>query len=488
MPACDIFISYREDDAREWPVWLTAEFDRSFGRGRSFFARRSIDTGAAWRRELEQALSQCRLMLVLIGAQWAGRDGDGRLRLDDPDDWVRREVATALARRIEIRPVLLAPKSQPLAADLPPELRGLAELQSLRLLAEDWPEGLVQLELAVARTLPFDAFEVATREVREVLQHPGVLRLAGRAGEDWRGRIIATSEQIARLVARKQVHDQLHLLESDVLRPLLDAGSREHLAEGPGIVIGVQRAIDRHLASALLGQSVDLALKARLAWVAQAMEAAVADPADDRLQAVVAALKQLLSGSLTAVNQAIGMAAQELRLDELADFRPADAGAGDAAPTPPEGTGLVPLRVALKCIRAELQWRVAEHNMLQTFDDALRAICDRGVAGAPSEWFMVQACLQSLDAADETATLAQALAGGRCENLGDVLPRMRRLNDLILPGNASPADVTAAVHGAFAAAARRFNAADHDLKDWCERLDKLRVHLSDLALLAGEAR
>lgn len=488
MPACDIFISYREDDARDWPAWLTAEFDRTFGSGRSFFARRSIDTGVSWRRELEQAIAQCRLMLVLIGPQWAGLDANGHRRLDDPDDWVRREVGTALARRIEIRPVLLAPKSQPQAAELPAELSALAELQSLRLLADAWPEGLVKLQLAVARAVPFDAFEVATREVREVLRQPHVLRLAGRAGEDWRGRVVAISEQIGRLVARKQIHDQLHLLENDVLRPLLTVGSRDHLDEGQRIVIDVQRAVDRHLASGALGQSVNLGLKARLAWVARAMEAAVAEPAEERVQAVVAALKQVLSGSLTAVNQAIGMAAQELRLDELADFTPADAGTGDAAPTPPQGTELVPLRVALKCIRAELQWRVAEHNMLQSFDDALRTMCDRGVEGAPSEWFVVQACLQSLDAGDETATLAQALAGGRCENLRDVLPHMRRLNDLIQPGTASPVDVADAVRGAFSAAARKFNAADHDLKDWCERLDKLRGHLSDLALLAGEPR
>lgn len=487
MPACDIFISYREDDAREWPAWLTAEFDRTFGSGRSFFARRSIDTGVSWRRELEQAISQCRLMLVLIGEHWAGLDAEGRRRLDDPDDWVRREVGTALARSIEIRPVLLAPKAQPRAADLPPELRTLAELQSLRLLADAWPEGLVQLELAVARAVPFDAFEVATREVRDVLRHARVLRLAGRAGEDWRGRVVAISEQIGRLVARKQIHDQLHLLENDVLRPLETVGSRDQLEEGQRILVDAQRAVGRHLADSALGQSVDLGLKARLAWAAKAIETALADEADrPPLEAVVAALKQVLSGSLTAVNQALGMAAQELRLDELADFTP--AGADDTPPLPPQGTELVPLRVALKCIRAELQWRVAEHNMLQSFDDVLRTMCDKGVAGATSEWFVVQACLQSLETGDATATLPQALAEGRCVHLGDVLTRMRQLDHLVTQGAAGPAELAAAVRGAFSAAARKFNAANHDLKEWCERLDKLRVHLSDVALLAGDHR
>jgi hypothetical protein len=57
--------------------------------------------GQEWPREIQEALLGCRAMLVIIGPYWlAARDpASGSQRLDDPGDWVRREVEGVLPAR-----------------------------------------------------------------------------------------------------------------------------------------------------------------------------------------------------------------------------------------------------------------------------------------------------------------------------------------------------------------------------------------------------
>src|SRR5690606_33075208 len=64
---------------------------------------------------------------VLIGPNWAeARDAEGRRRLDDPADWVRIEIETALAQDgVHVVPVLINGAQLPRAEDLPESLRPL---------------------------------------------------------------------------------------------------------------------------------------------------------------------------------------------------------------------------------------------------------------------------------------------------------------------------------------------------------------------------
>jgi hypothetical protein len=55
-------------------------------------------------------------MVVVIGPQWLNAtDAEGNRRLDQPDDWVRREIETALRREILILPLLVNNTPQPAA-------------------------------------------------------------------------------------------------------------------------------------------------------------------------------------------------------------------------------------------------------------------------------------------------------------------------------------------------------------------------------------
>jgi hypothetical protein len=58
-------------------------------------------------------------------------DGRGNRRLDDPNDFVRIEIATALSRDIAVFPILLPGATMPRIDQLPNDLQGLALRQAL---------------------------------------------------------------------------------------------------------------------------------------------------------------------------------------------------------------------------------------------------------------------------------------------------------------------------------------------------------------------
>jgi len=70
-------------------------------------------------------------MLTIIGPHWVkARDSAGKRRLDDPEDWVRMEVATALTKEVRVIPVLVGGAKLPKAEDLPDDLKPLVKRQA----------------------------------------------------------------------------------------------------------------------------------------------------------------------------------------------------------------------------------------------------------------------------------------------------------------------------------------------------------------------
>ena len=86
----DIFISYRRGETDKWVArWLNDRLADSFD---VFFdgQRESIDLGASFPDEIDEALAQCRVVFAVIGPDWL--DPKNLARLKDEDDWVRREL------------------------------------------------------------------------------------------------------------------------------------------------------------------------------------------------------------------------------------------------------------------------------------------------------------------------------------------------------------------------------------------------------------
>lgn len=122
-----IFISYRRDDAAYVTGHINDLLRKEFGDEAVFTDVDNIALGVDFRAVLDQTVSQCQVLLAVIGAEWLTvADQDGRSRLEDPADFVRIEIESALKRDIPVIPLLVSGAKMPAAEDLPDSLRGLA--------------------------------------------------------------------------------------------------------------------------------------------------------------------------------------------------------------------------------------------------------------------------------------------------------------------------------------------------------------------------
>jgi pterin-4a-carbinolamine dehydratase len=148
--ANSIFISYRRSDSQHAAFAIADRVRWAFGQDEVFFDRGSIDGGDEWSESIRSALRSARVVLVVIGAGWLRvADEWGRRRLDDPQDWVRREVCEALERqgaaRVEVIPVYLDGAARLAEAALDAPLQRLPALQSVTLPDEFWEAALDKL-------------------------------------------------------------------------------------------------------------------------------------------------------------------------------------------------------------------------------------------------------------------------------------------------------------------------------------------------------
>jgi len=128
-------------DTEDVAVHLAADLVRKLGSDQVFFDKRSIEAGDDYPVELRFALDSARVVLVLIGPQWLlAQDKYGQRRLDIVNDWVRLEIADALAHSAVVIPVLVneaRPIEKPALSNLP-DISALSNLQGSRLRGADW--------------------------------------------------------------------------------------------------------------------------------------------------------------------------------------------------------------------------------------------------------------------------------------------------------------------------------------------------------------
>ena len=91
-----------------------------------------IPAGVDFVKFLENEVQSCDVLIALIGRQWLNvKDEHGNRRLNNPNDSVRIEIATALGRDIRVIPVLLGGTKMPQISDLPEDLQSLTRRNGL---------------------------------------------------------------------------------------------------------------------------------------------------------------------------------------------------------------------------------------------------------------------------------------------------------------------------------------------------------------------
>jgi hypothetical protein len=141
-----IFISYRREDSAGWTGRLAETLKERFDPQSIFMDIDTIAPGVDFNEALQKAVSSCNVLLAIIGPTWATvTNQSGTRRLEDPNDWVRVEVAAALKRKIRVIPVLVGGATVPTMDVLPDELDPLAHRQAHELTDKRWNYDLEQL-------------------------------------------------------------------------------------------------------------------------------------------------------------------------------------------------------------------------------------------------------------------------------------------------------------------------------------------------------
>jgi tetratricopeptide (TPR) repeat protein len=134
FPPHGVFVSYRREDTGPYARLLQLKLGERFPDVPVFMDLDSIEGGADFAEAIKSGLNSCAVLVALIGARWLTvADEDGRRRLDDPEDYVRYEIRSALKRGVRVIPVLVDGAKAPRQQQLPDDLQKLARLNALEM-------------------------------------------------------------------------------------------------------------------------------------------------------------------------------------------------------------------------------------------------------------------------------------------------------------------------------------------------------------------
>ena len=149
-----IFVSYRRSDSQGEAGRLFDDLVKNFGEDMVFMDVAAIEAGRDFRKAIEEGVTKCGVLLVVIGLEWVeAKDEHGARRLNDPADFVRIETASALKRDIPVIPVLVRGAKMPTAEQLPEELKELAFRNCIELTHARWKSDIQLLVEALHRLL-----------------------------------------------------------------------------------------------------------------------------------------------------------------------------------------------------------------------------------------------------------------------------------------------------------------------------------------------
>jgi hypothetical protein len=169
----DVFINYRGEDSRSYGALLYTELVRQFGEHQVFLDCESIPAGADFVAELLRQVRSARVLLAVIGPRWlTAADSAGRRRIDDPDDWIRRELVEAFLAGVRVVPVLTDGAGLPTEVELPPDIGALSRCQARPLRRREPTTDLARIVSDLTALVPG---LVAVRKRQQHSAAPGVV-------------------------------------------------------------------------------------------------------------------------------------------------------------------------------------------------------------------------------------------------------------------------------------------------------------------------
>ena len=149
-----VFISYRRDAGAGYAGRIADALVEHFGQDKVFRDIDSLEPGLDFVEAVERAIESSEVLLAVIGKNWlAVTDAAGQKRLENPDDYVRTEIATALKRHIRVIPLLIQGAAMPSARDLPDDLAPLSRRNAFEIHDSSWRDDIQRLISMLERAI-----------------------------------------------------------------------------------------------------------------------------------------------------------------------------------------------------------------------------------------------------------------------------------------------------------------------------------------------
>ena len=142
----NVFISYRRDDSAGYSGRLADALEKRLGKDTVFRDVEDIKPGEDFVKAIERNLQNASAFLVIMGKDWLTvKDNQGRHRLENPNDYVRIEIESALRLDGLIIPVLVEGAVMPKPEELPPSIAAIANRQAIEMTDSRWDEDIERL-------------------------------------------------------------------------------------------------------------------------------------------------------------------------------------------------------------------------------------------------------------------------------------------------------------------------------------------------------
>jgi TIR domain len=156
-----LFINYRREDGGAEAARIRDRLVTVFGPDNVFMDVDDLKPGQRFDHELAKALDRCNVFLAVIGSRWYDllyeRSHSGGW------DYVREEIATALARGITVIPILIDAAALPRAEALPDDLYSLVVHQAYQIRHQHFGRDADALVAALRGKRPTEAVSIGKK-------------------------------------------------------------------------------------------------------------------------------------------------------------------------------------------------------------------------------------------------------------------------------------------------------------------------------------
>jgi TIR domain-containing protein/WD40 repeat protein len=136
-----LVVSYRRVDTGGDARSLAETLADRFGEENVFFDIHGIAPGEPFDQVIAKAVAASDVFIACIGQHWLTvAAADGTRRIDDPEDYVRRELEGALAAEVRVIPITFEGAQMPGEDDLPDSLKPFSTRNAVDVRATRWHE------------------------------------------------------------------------------------------------------------------------------------------------------------------------------------------------------------------------------------------------------------------------------------------------------------------------------------------------------------